>query len=221
MEMMRRYGAGRLAEIFGEQASAIDRQMRVLGLYRLAEAAFSHLSAPVQRGARSLRRRGQRVSGDAPRRAAAGVPAAALHARAVAAGRQPGLGQADGPGARPAITAASCCAPASPAALSPEQLAFLYPEYPKDAPTTWRSWRRSTASCRSTALYAGTAASDRPDLRLEQLGRRRRAQRERQAAAGQRSASRLCRSRRLVSRPAQDAGARDRRRHRRRACRLS
>ena len=36
MEMQRRYGAGRLAEIFGPQALAVDRQMRVLGLYRLA-----------------------------------------------------------------------------------------------------------------------------------------------------------------------------------------
>src|SRR4051812_14019111 len=32
MEMMRRYGAGRLSEVLGEQAIGIDRQMRVLGL---------------------------------------------------------------------------------------------------------------------------------------------------------------------------------------------
>src|SRR5712692_5063915 len=50
MEMMRRYGAGRLSEIFGEQTVGTDRQMRVLGIYRLAEAAFPLLSAPVQRG---------------------------------------------------------------------------------------------------------------------------------------------------------------------------
>src|ERR1051325_3777559 len=31
MEMMRRYGAGRLAEIFGEPVLDTDRQMRVLG----------------------------------------------------------------------------------------------------------------------------------------------------------------------------------------------
>ena len=78
METMRRYGAGRLAEIFGTPAVGIDTQMRVLGLYRLAEASFSHLSAPVRRRLRSLCRRGQRVSGDASRRAAAGVPVAAL-----------------------------------------------------------------------------------------------------------------------------------------------
>ena len=32
MELQRRYGAGRLAEIFGPEAVANDRQMRVLGL---------------------------------------------------------------------------------------------------------------------------------------------------------------------------------------------
>src|SRR6202035_551464 len=50
MELMRRNGAGRLAEIFGERAVAIDRQMRVLGLYRLAEAEVPLLSPPVRRG---------------------------------------------------------------------------------------------------------------------------------------------------------------------------
>ena len=32
MELQRRYGAGRLAEIFSREAVPIDRQMRVLGL---------------------------------------------------------------------------------------------------------------------------------------------------------------------------------------------
>src|SRR3954452_20542568 len=49
MELQRRYGAGRLAEIFGLQALPVDRQMRVLGLYRSAEAAFAHLSPAVRR----------------------------------------------------------------------------------------------------------------------------------------------------------------------------
>lgn len=49
MEMMRRYGAGRLAEIFGEPGLATDRQIRVLGLYRLAEAEMPLLSPPVRR----------------------------------------------------------------------------------------------------------------------------------------------------------------------------
>ncbi len=44
MEMSRRIGAGRLAEVVGEPAVATDRFMRTLGLYRAAEAALDHLS---------------------------------------------------------------------------------------------------------------------------------------------------------------------------------
>jgi penicillin amidase len=50
MELQRRYGAGRLAELFGETAVSIDTQMRVLGLYRATEAAFPLLSPAVQKG---------------------------------------------------------------------------------------------------------------------------------------------------------------------------
>src|SRR6516165_11688741 len=49
MELQRRYGAGRLAEIFGPQAVTTDRQMRVLGLYRAAEAEIPFLSAEMNR----------------------------------------------------------------------------------------------------------------------------------------------------------------------------
>ena len=47
MELQRRYGAGRLAEIFGTEALVTDRQMRVLGLYRAAEP-HRHQLAPDQ-----------------------------------------------------------------------------------------------------------------------------------------------------------------------------
>jgi penicillin amidase len=47
MELQRRYGAGRLSEIFGPQAVAVDRQMRVLGLYRAAEAEIPFLSTEM------------------------------------------------------------------------------------------------------------------------------------------------------------------------------
>jgi penicillin G amidase len=50
MELQRRYGAGRLAEIFGDAAVPLDTQMRVLGLYRAAEAAFPNLSPEVRSG---------------------------------------------------------------------------------------------------------------------------------------------------------------------------
>jgi penicillin amidase len=49
MELMRRLGAGRLAEIFGPQAAPIDRVMRVLGLYRLAAAETRYLSPALDR----------------------------------------------------------------------------------------------------------------------------------------------------------------------------
>jgi penicillin amidase len=44
MEMSRRIGAGRLAEVVGEPALPTDRFLRTLGLYRAAEAALDHLS---------------------------------------------------------------------------------------------------------------------------------------------------------------------------------
>jgi penicillin amidase len=43
MEMMRRIGAGRLSEIVGPDTLGIDRFMRILGLYRLAEAEVGRL----------------------------------------------------------------------------------------------------------------------------------------------------------------------------------
>ncbi len=47
MEMMRRFGAGRLAEILGGAALPSDKWMRTLGLYELAERQVKDLPAPV------------------------------------------------------------------------------------------------------------------------------------------------------------------------------
>ena len=44
MEFMRRLGAGRLSELVGKPTVALDRRMRVFGLYRLAQATFEHLA---------------------------------------------------------------------------------------------------------------------------------------------------------------------------------
>ncbi len=49
MELMRRYAAGRLAEIFGPTALPVDKEMRVLGLYRAAQQEISYLSPQVSR----------------------------------------------------------------------------------------------------------------------------------------------------------------------------
>lgn len=48
MDVMRRAGAGRLAEIIGPAALPSDRLMRTLGLYRLAEAEFGSLAPEVR-----------------------------------------------------------------------------------------------------------------------------------------------------------------------------
>ncbi|HEC90818.1 MAG TPA: penicillin acylase family protein, partial [Alphaproteobacteria bacterium] len=48
MESMRHIGAGRLAEIVGPKGLRIDRFMRTLGIYRLAEAQYATLSLPVR-----------------------------------------------------------------------------------------------------------------------------------------------------------------------------
>ncbi|MGH7031015.1 MAG: penicillin acylase family protein, partial [Stellaceae bacterium] len=53
MELQRRYAAGRLAEIFGAKALPVDRQMRVLGLYRAAAAEIPYLSPEVNRAFRA------------------------------------------------------------------------------------------------------------------------------------------------------------------------
>jgi penicillin amidase len=44
MDLQRRLGAGRLAEVFGADALPIDRQMRGFGLYRHAAASLAHVS---------------------------------------------------------------------------------------------------------------------------------------------------------------------------------
>lgn len=43
MDMMRRYGAGRLSEVVGARALDTDRMMRTLGVYRLAKRAVDQL----------------------------------------------------------------------------------------------------------------------------------------------------------------------------------
>ncbi len=53
MDMQRRLGAGRLAEILGEPALRLDRYMRTLGLYRLVEREFAHLAPEVQEAIRA------------------------------------------------------------------------------------------------------------------------------------------------------------------------
>lgn len=48
MDMQRRIGQGRLAELIGASALPIDRFMRTIGAYRLAEASFDRLDPDMQ-----------------------------------------------------------------------------------------------------------------------------------------------------------------------------
>ncbi len=47
MDMMRRTGAGRVSEVVGADTLELDRYLRALGLYRLAEASLEHLPSEV------------------------------------------------------------------------------------------------------------------------------------------------------------------------------
>ena len=48
MDLMRRIGAGRLSEVIGPATLGTDRFMRTLGLYRVAEANLTQLSTPLR-----------------------------------------------------------------------------------------------------------------------------------------------------------------------------
>lgn len=135
MELQRRFGAGRLAELFGEAAVPVDTQMRVLGLYRAAEAAWPKLSPEVRRGIETydagvnayLATRGLLLPPEflllrfkpEPWR-----PADTLVWGKLMDFQLGGNYRGELLRARMAQT------------VSAEDLTFLYPDYPKDAPTT-------------------------------------------------------------------------------------
>ena len=95
MELMRRYAAGRLAEVFGPSALPVNKEMRVLGLYRAAEQELPFLSVEVKR---ALAAYAAGVNAFLATRRARCRPNSCCSAlaRTVADGRQPRLGQADG-----------------------------------------------------------------------------------------------------------------------------
>jgi penicillin amidase len=135
MELQRRYGAGRLAEIFGLQAVTTDRQMRVLGLYRAAESVIPFLSPQMNRALSAYAagvnaflasRRGALppeflLLGFVPE---PWRPADSLVWGKLMAVQLGGNYRGELQRARMARTMAEA------------DLAFLYPEYPKGAPTT-------------------------------------------------------------------------------------
>jgi penicillin G amidase len=135
MELQRRYGAGRLSEILGPQAVATDRQMRVLGLYRSAEAAIPSLSKAMNRALEAY---------------AAGVNAFLHWRRGALPPEFLALGLTPEPW-RPADSLiwgklmalqiggnyrGELLRARMARTIPASDLAFLFPGYPKDAPTT-------------------------------------------------------------------------------------
>ena len=140
MELTRRYAAGRLAEIFGPAALPADKQMRVLGLYRLAEQEIPFLSAEVNRvlsayaagvNAFLATRRGAlppeflllRYSPE-PWRVADSLAWGKLMALQVSGNYRGEIRRAE-----------------MARTIVPADLAFLYPGYPKDGPITLAAMR--------------------------------------------------------------------------------
>ena len=135
MELMRRYAAGRLAEIFGAKAVPVDKEMRVLGLYRAAAAEIPYLSAAVNRAFRAY---AAGVNAFLASRHGALPPEFLLlhftpepwhEADSLAWGKLMAL-QIEGNYRGELLRARMA------RTISPEDVAFLYPAYPKDAPTT-------------------------------------------------------------------------------------
>ena len=150
MEVQRRYGAGRLAEIFGEAAVPIDTQMRVLGLYRAAEAAWPSSAAAVRSGIEAYCAGRQRLCRDArltlpPEfvmlrfKPGTWTPADTLVWGKLMDFQLGGNYRGELLRARLAQT------------VSAEDMAFLYPDYPRTARRPWRRWRRSIVACRLAA----------------------------------------------------------------------
>ncbi len=135
MELMRRYAAGRLAEIFGAKAVPVDKEMRVLGLYRAAAAEIPFLTPAVNRAFRAYA--GGVNAFLASRHGALPPEFLLLHftpepwheADSLAWGKLMAL-QIEGNYRGELLRARMA------RTISPADLAFLYPRYPKDGPTT-------------------------------------------------------------------------------------
>jgi penicillin G amidase len=153
MDMMRRFGAGRLSEVLGARTLEIDKVMRTLGLYRAAEAQYAGLAPPV------------RAALDAY---AAGVNAF-LAARRGALPPEYYLLRAEPAPWRPADSLVwgkimdleltgnfrhELMHARVLARLSPDALEVLYPPYPKDAPVALQGMRALLRGLPLDQLYA-------------------------------------------------------------------
>jgi len=161
MELQRRYGAGRLAELFGADAVATDRQMRVLGLYHMAEAEIRYLSPALNR---ALLAYAAGVNAFLATRGGA-LPPEFLLLRATPETWQPAdtlvwgklMGLQLGGNYRGELLRARLAR-----TISPADLAVLYPGYPEDAPTTLSQLRPLYRALALDRLYAALPAAVGP-----------------------------------------------------------
>ena len=113
MEIQRRVGQGRMAEIQGADLLGVDKFIRTLGFYREAESSFSVAIALGAEAAHGLCRRSQRLPRKPQGRAAARVPAR----------RRP----APSPGSLPTRwSGASFCRSSSPITTSSRRCALIF-----------------------------------------------------------------------------------------------
>jgi penicillin amidase len=153
MAVMRRFGAGRLSEVFGPATLGIDRIMRTLGLYRAAEAQYAALSPQVQQAIAAY---AEGVNAFIATRTGALPPEYYL------------LGQRPAPW-RPADTLVwgkimdleltgdfrgELLRARLLTKLSPQELQLLFPEYPKTAPIVLQNERAMLEGLPLGRLYA-------------------------------------------------------------------
>ncbi|HUB97498.1 MAG TPA: penicillin acylase family protein, partial [Stellaceae bacterium] len=162
MDMMRRYGEGRLSEIFGAQTLGIDETMRVLGLYRAAEAQYAVLS-PTVRAALDAYADG--INAYLATHEGAWPPEYYLLGfrpepwRAVDSLVWEKLMDLElSANFRAELTRARLLT-----RLSPNDLAVLYPAYPKDGPVTLAAEQAMLKGLPLDALYAALPASVGPE----------------------------------------------------------
>jgi len=143
MDFSRRAGAGRVAEVVGARGLALDRFMRTLGLYRVAEANLASLP-PDTRAMLEAYAAGVNAFLDGRRgplplefQILRYAPEPWRPADSVVWGRLMALQLSDN--WRDEILRARLAAH-----LDAEQIAFLWPAYPKDAPTTLKDLAAAT-----------------------------------------------------------------------------
>ena len=221
MELQRRYGAGRLAEISARRRSRPTGRCGCSVSTAPPKPKFAYLSPEMNRALDAYAAGSQCLPGVAPRCVAARVsavcgftPEAWRPADRLVWGKLMALSSG-------ATTAANCCAPAWPGPFRPSRSRHSLPGIPEGRPDNPGGDDPDLPPAGSGPLYMTACRRRRAALCVQQLGRRRSAQRQRQAAARQRPASRASAPRFLVSRPAEDTAARDRRRHGGRAHRSS